>query len=571
LNSPNSIPKPLRESSQPNSSPSLLRKNHSYRTGSGIVIDTMSLEHDITDFLRRNGDTKAKDIAAGIGAEKGDVNRVLYVERGHLFRVDGTFKWSLIINADLPTPTAAEVPTSVAETVNSSHQDILQARLTIARLKRGVPPAERIDVLAVGMDRLDRRLHTLLGTNPQARWSAVIGEYGEGKSFFRAYACQRALSAGYAVASLDINKDEGALHQPQRHLPVVVRSLQSPLPSLRMHLGIADVLRQWIATTPPKDVSQVLHELMRVLPWSPAGREPAQFRFLVESALNTTKVLSQNGQQYHDPRSSTVLVDSHGFTYKRAEITGNVYRCAPGTSDWHLFGRPDSWELALDLCRTYPSRSGPEPESTAPRSFSALISFLAFENLAFKSTAHRFQAQYRFQLLVDWLRLIGHKGLFLFIDELDNVVRQIHVNGHAGCFRTLAWYCAAATLPNVRVVFATTPEVMHLLDNGCREAYLDRLITQYSTRPEESDVYNDWNAQANIYAKRGWDHCPALQPEQRIELFHRIRALHDIAWGPARIPSTMTLERLAVMPGFETTRRWVRASVKLLDLLKQQH
>ncbi len=223
----------------------------------------------------------------------------------------------------------------------------------------------------------------------------------------------------------------------------------------------------------------------------------------------------------------------------------------------------------MSLCKSYATSGGSDSESTAPRSFGAVMSYLTGEDLTSRSTYARFHAQYRFQLVVEWLRLIGHKGLFLFVDELDNVVRQIHSKGHAGCFRSLAWYCASESILPVRVVFATTPEVMRLLDDGCRDTYMETLNSQYSVRREEFDVYCSWNNQADIHAKRGWDHCVALTLQQRIELFNRIKVLHDFAWGPAGMPSTVSLERLAAMPNFDTTRRWVRASVKLLDLVKQ--
>ncbi len=251
----------------------------------------MSLDNDITAYLQLHADAKAKDIAAGLRVDKGDVNRALYKGRGITFQVDDNFKWSLLNGAMSSPSQMPDLEPAISNGVTVSRENILRARLTVARLKRGVPPSEGIDVLAVGMERLDRRLSTLLGDKSSARWFAVTGEYGEGKSFFRAFACQRALSAGYAVASLDVNKDEGALHQPQRHLSVLLRSLQSPLGPLRTQQGITDTFRQWISTTPAHEVAEVLKALKKVEPWSPAGNDPMHFRFLVDSALGTRDAL----------------------------------------------------------------------------------------------------------------------------------------------------------------------------------------------------------------------------------------------------------------------------------------
>src|SRR5215475_4934277 len=104
------------------------------------------------------------------------------------------------------------------------------ARRILDRLKRGVPPTSGINELSIGMSRLEKKLSDLLSPTAKPRWFLVMSEYGEGKSHFHSYSKDHALRAGYAVTSLDVNKDDGALHQPQRHLNFMLDTLRSPLP-----------------------------------------------------------------------------------------------------------------------------------------------------------------------------------------------------------------------------------------------------------------------------------------------------------------------------------------------------
>jgi hypothetical protein len=54
---------------------------------------------------------------------------------------------------------------------------------------------------------------------------------------------------------------------------------------------------------------------------------------------------------------------------------------------------------------------------------------------------------------------------------------------------------------------------------------------------------------------------------QRLELFQRIVALHQVAWGSRCFPSRDEVAHLARQPQFPTSRRWVRAAVQILDLM----
>src|SRR5207247_1233392 len=83
---------------------------------------------------------------------------------------------------------------------------------------------------------------------------------------------------GYAAASLDVNKDEGALHYPQRHLAVLLESLRSPLGRFAEVQGIGGMMRAWLETTPAPEVHALLRRCLGVVPDLPAGRDPSLFR-----------------------------------------------------------------------------------------------------------------------------------------------------------------------------------------------------------------------------------------------------------------------------------------------------
>lgn len=382
--------------------------------------------------------------------------------------------------------------------------DTLNARRALSRLKRGVPPGMGIAHIAVGMERLESSTRALLGGDAHPRWFAVSGEYGEGKSFFQALSSEIALNAGYAVLALDVNKDSGALHQPQRHFPLLLGSMQSPLSSLQCHQGFHEILRQWFNVTPRKEALTVLKRIQRVTPWSNAGLDPQT-------------LLSRIAQ--------------------------------------------------LEFVDTYDTRG---EDTFRPAYLTAILSFLTGQDLQTKGTYARFATGYRFQVVQEWCLAVGHKGVLLFVDELDNVVRQIHVNAHASCYRTLAWYCSCTQLARTRVIFAGTPEVIAMLDSGGRRKYLEVLRFRGTQRPEEMTTYERWKREADVLAKTGWEHCAVLTPSQRIKLFERIAEIHVRAWGVKVAPDEQAIATLARNPRFNTTRRWVRAVVQILDLLEQQ-
>jgi len=194
------------------------------------------------------------------------------------------------------------------------------------------------------------------------------------------------------------------------------------------------------------------------------------------------------------------------------------------------------------------------------------IEYLTGRDLILKGAYARRASYYRLQVVLAWLMATGHRGLLLFIDEVDNVVRQIHGKGHSGCFRTLAWYCNTPALPGLRTVFAATPEVLALV--GSHGSYYQTdLASQRSVWPQEDAVFANWLDEARKQARLGWPTCPRLGAAQRVQLFGRISRIHHVAWNSTRQPNDELLSQLANESQFRVSRRWVRAAVQLLDLL----
>lgn len=376
--------------------------------------------------------------------------------------------------------------------------DTISMRRTLDRLKRGVPPTMGIDDLSVGMSGLQAKLDALLSPNASPRWFPVQSEYGEGKSHFHSYARYHALRSGYAVASLDVNGQDGALHQPQRHLAIVLSSLQSPLPQFSNYQGFGDIIRHWLESADESEVTRILHKLRSVEPCLAAGRDP--FDLWNWSAYFIHSRFRESMRSYYYPH---------------------------------------------------------------------LLRFFTTEDLTNKSSYARFASSFRLQIIIRWLMESGHKGLFLFIDEVDNIVRQIHRSGHAGCFRTLAWYCSCPAYPELRVVLASTPEVAPLFEPWHRAGYLNTLRYQRTVREKEVSAFEQWDREISGLLGEGWQHCPHLTKILRKVLFKRIARLHQAAWSWSWEDSNGTVDELAAGREFQTTRRWVRACVQLLDTLQQ--
>lgn len=462
----------------------------------------MNLAELIAEYLRHNPLKKGREIAAALGFTKHDVNSTLYKLEGSYFRHDDQFRWEAIAESlETPSSFVDSTPPLSKNQIATFH-----ARRELSRLKRGVPPTWSVEQLAVGMDHLVSRLTVFLQPGASPRWFGVTGEYGEGKSFFRSLACETALRNGYAVATLDVNKDEGALNHPQRHYASIVNSLRSPKNTLSHAFGLADLFQTWIEGSSTSEIENTIQLLRTVEPILPPGQSQAQFYWITS---HLTELLSEPQQ------------DSLGD------------------------GAVSQW------CRTW------------------AIPFLAGNDLTRKSTYARFSAAYRLQLLLKWLEATAHKGLLLVIDELDNVVRQIAGKGHPACFRTLAWYCSNPGLRNLRVIFASTPEVVDVIDAQGRAWFSQALSHQQTVLREEFKTYEKWRREADVLGSDLWSRCPKLNRSQRLDLFGRIAGIHKIAWGSDHNSGSVIADAMSRMPQFTTTRRWVRVSAQLLDMFEQ--
>lgn len=82
-------------------------------------------------------------------------------------------------------------------------------------LRKGTVPAEGLDQLAVGLDRLapvmGEELDKVAGG--ASVFKAVRGEYGSGKTFFARWLQQQALDRGFAVAEVQVSELETPLHR----------------------------------------------------------------------------------------------------------------------------------------------------------------------------------------------------------------------------------------------------------------------------------------------------------------------------------------------------------------------
>jgi hypothetical protein len=428
--------------------------------------------------------------------------------------------------------------------------------------------------MAIGLDHLNARLSALLETTGVPRWLGVCGDYGAGKSFFRALACKRALAAGYAVAYFDVNKDEGALHQPQRHFSTILSSLRSPRPEFEHFFGFHELLRVWFQASPLESIASVLRRMHNTPLWHPAGRDPGQFTYLagqiISAAANTHGVDGPRSPNSVDGQGRQVIQDAAGNLYSWDPQSALVFRKAVHQRAWFLYGGPRDWRLLTSGQNCGPLGLGDSFSRAAGQAscISQLITFLSGDDLVTKGAYARFAAAHRFQLLNEWLLATGHRGLFLFIDEVDNVLRQIHGKGHPACFRTMAWYCSCPAIPRVRVVFAATPEVKEFLNANGRSYFSEALSQQETVHSVELDVYERWRAEADDQGLNAWGECHSLTTDERIELYRRVAHIHRTAWGNPRVHvREADLAKLASSGKFNTTRRWVRAAVQLLDLL----
>jgi P-loop Domain of unknown function (DUF2791) len=120
-------------------------------------------------------------------------------------------------------------------------------REVLDALRRGTVPAGGLDLLAVGLERIEVGLITDLDTvqSGGAAFKAVRGEYGAGKTFLARWIGERAKARGMAVAEVQVSETETPLHR----LETVYRRLCEQLATATSApSAFRAVLDSWIYT-----------------------------------------------------------------------------------------------------------------------------------------------------------------------------------------------------------------------------------------------------------------------------------------------------------------------------------
>ena len=111
-------------------------------------------------------------------------------------------------------------------------------------LRRGTVPQRNLDAFAVGLDVFDAAVGEELASVGAggAKFKAVRGEYGSGKTFFVRWLQERAKREGFAAAEVQISEAETPLHR----LETVYRRLTERLSTADTHQGaLRSVLDNW--------------------------------------------------------------------------------------------------------------------------------------------------------------------------------------------------------------------------------------------------------------------------------------------------------------------------------------
>lgn len=124
---------------------------------------------------------------------------------------------------------------------------VRRRREVIDALRRGTVPAHGLDLLAVGLGRVESALDAELATAASggAVFKAVRGEYGAGKTFLVRWLTERALRSGFAAAEVQISETETPLHRLEtvyRRVAESLRTASFPPSALR------PVLDAWLYT-----------------------------------------------------------------------------------------------------------------------------------------------------------------------------------------------------------------------------------------------------------------------------------------------------------------------------------
>lgn len=237
-------------------------------------------------------------------------------------------------------------------------------------LRRGTVPMQSLDLLAVGLERFDSTLAEELDCIKAggARFKAVRGEYGTGKTFFSRWAAERARQMGFATSEVQISETETPLHR----LETVYRRLMERLGTPDTPTGaFRNILDGWFFTL-EEDV-------------------------LAEGNISSSdqKQLLDRSNALMEKRLAVVTRSAPMFAvalrgYHTARATGDT-ALADGIAAW-LAGQPN---VAASCKR----------------------------QVGLKGDIDHFGAMSFLQGLLTVLRDSGHAGLYLVLDEVETIQR----------------------------------------------------------------------------------------------------------------------------------------------------
>lgn len=351
-------------------------------------------------------------------------------------------------------------------------------REVIDALRRGTVPANGLDLLAVGLDRitpaLDAELDAVAGGG--SAFKAIRGEYGAGKTFVTRYVAERALRRGFATAEVQISETETPLHR----LETVYRR-------------ITEALRT--AAFPPSAFRPVLDSWLFTVESDAAAAGPAADMDAAGLGAMTDRLLEQ--------RLAAVTVRTPAFAQGL-----RAYRAAVAAGDDATADALAGW-------------LGGQPHVAAAAKRSAGV----------RGELDHFGAMAFLQGLLTVLRDAGHQGLMLVLDEVETLQRvRGDVRDKAfNALRQLIDEVDSGRFPGLYLIITGTPAFYDGPSGVSRLAPLaQRVATDFST-----DARFD-NPRAVQLRLPGFDHA-AL-----VALGTRVRDLY--AGGspsPARITAVV--------------------------------
>jgi hypothetical protein len=240
----------------------------------------------------------------------------------------------------------------------------------IDALRRGTVPMQSLDLLAVGLERFSGTLEEELEAVKAggAKFKAVRGEYGTGKTFFSRWMAERARQIGFATSEVQISETETPLHR----LETVYRRLMERLGTPdKLSGAFRNILDGWFFTLE----EDVLAE---------GGISPSDQGQLLErsNALMEKRLAAVT---HSAPMFAVALRGYH-----TALATGDT-AMADGIAAW-LAGQPN-------------------------------VAASSKRQVGVKGDIDHFGAMSFLQGLLTVLRDSGHAGLYLVLDEVETIQR----------------------------------------------------------------------------------------------------------------------------------------------------